>query len=69
MYAEVKEIDRLANIRVKQALETGAEILATACPYCHVMLGNATRDLGQEHRLKVMDIGEIVAEALGLPRL
>ena len=66
MYAEVEETDRLANIRVRQALDTGANVLATACPYCHVMLMNAVRDLKAEEKIKVKDVAELVAEAMGL---
>lgn len=66
MYAEVEETDRLADIRVRQALRTGADVLATACPYCHVMLMNAVRDLGVENKIKVKDVAELLAEAIGL---
>jgi Fe-S oxidoreductase len=66
MYAEVEETDRLANIRVRQALDTGANVLATACPYCHVMLMNAVRDLKVEEKIKVKDVAELVAEAFGI---
>jgi len=66
MYAEVEETDRLANIRVRQALDIGAEVLATACPYCHVMLMNAVRDLGMQEKIKVKDVAELVTEALNI---
>jgi len=65
-YTEVEETDRLANIRVRQALATGAEVLATACPYCHVMFSNAVQDLGVADKLQVKDIAELVAEGAGL---
>ncbi len=64
MYAEVEETTRLANIRVGQAMDVGAELLATACPYCHVMLSNAVKDLGLEDKIKVMDVAEILAWSL-----
>ncbi|WP_347491297.1 (Fe-S)-binding protein [Desulfoscipio sp. XC116] len=64
MWAEIKEEKRLANIRVEQALATGADVLAVACPWCHTMLLNAVKDMGQEENLKVMDIAELFSEAL-----
>jgi Fe-S oxidoreductase len=66
MYAEVEEEKRLADVRIGQALETGARVMATACPWCHTMLQNAVRDLKMEDRVKVQDIAEILVEALNL---
>lgn len=55
---------RLAFQRVHEAAETGAEVLAVACPFCLAMLEDAVKVQGLEERLKVMDILELVAEAL-----
>lgn len=38
MFAEVEEEQRLSEIRIRQALDVGANVLATACPWCHNML-------------------------------
>jgi len=35
--------ERLAEIRLEEALKTGADILATACPYCLAMLEESAR--------------------------
>lgn len=55
---------RLAQARIKQALDTGAEILATACPFCLLTLEEAVKHLGAEERLQVMDIAELAGQAL-----
>lgn len=55
---------RLAQWRVNQALETGASILATACPFCLVTLEEAVKHLNMEERIRVMDIAEIAVHAL-----
>lgn len=55
---------RLAQWRVQEALDTGAEILATACPFCLLTLEEAVKHLNVEDRLRVMDIAEIAAQAL-----
>ena len=55
---------RLAQMRVKEALDTGAEILATACPFCLLTLDEAVKHLNAEERIRVMDIAEIAAQAL-----
>ena len=66
MFAEVEEEQRLSDMRVGQALEVGANVIATACPWCHIMLDNAVKDLKVDDKIKVMDVAEILAEALGL---
>jgi Fe-S oxidoreductase len=55
---------RLAQMRVQEALETGAEVLATACPFCLLTLEEAVKHLNAEGRLRVMDIAEIAVEAM-----
>ncbi|MFQ6079000.1 MAG: heterodisulfide reductase-related iron-sulfur binding cluster, partial [Thermodesulfobacteriota bacterium] len=55
---------RLAEIRVRDAVEMGAEILATACPFCLLTLEDAVKTTGNEEKLRVMDITEILVEAL-----
>lgn len=55
---------RSAEIRVRDAVEMGAEILATACPFCLLTLEDAAKTTGNEEKLKVMDISEILVEAL-----
>ena len=55
---------RLAQWRINQAMETGASILATACPFCLLTLEEAVKHLNLESRIKVMDIAEIAVQAL-----
>jgi Fe-S oxidoreductase len=58
--------DSPSRIRVREALETGAEVLAVACPNCLTMLEDAVKAEGLEDRLRVKDISEIVGEACGI---
>lgn len=55
---------RLAQLRVREALETGAQILATACPFCLLTLDEAVKHLNAQDKLQVLDIAEIALEAL-----
>jgi len=55
---------RLAEIRVKDAVELGAEILATACPLCVLTLEDAVKTSGYEEKIRVMDVMELLAEAI-----
>jgi Fe-S oxidoreductase len=55
---------RLAEIRVNDAVDLGAEILVTACPFCVLTLEDAVKTSGHEERLRVMDVTELLAEAM-----
>lgn len=55
---------RLAQQRIQEALDSGAEVLATACPFCLLTLEEAAKHLNAEEKLRVMDIVEITAQAL-----
>jgi len=58
------EEERLANIRVREALEVGAEILVTACPFCLINMEDGVKSVNVEDSLKVKDLAELVVEAL-----
>lgn len=52
-----------SRIRVREAHETGAEILIVACPSCMIMLDDAVKDEGLEGELTVKGIAELVKES------
>jgi len=54
----------IAESRIRQALDTGAEIVLTACPFCNITLGDAVKSMGKEDSIRVMDITELVLMAL-----
>ncbi|MBW1984014.1 MAG: (Fe-S)-binding protein [Deltaproteobacteria bacterium] len=53
--------DSPARIRVREAAETGADILAVACPNCLTMLEDAVKVEGLDGKMMVQDISEIVS--------
>ncbi|MCP4756851.1 MAG: (Fe-S)-binding protein [Proteobacteria bacterium] len=53
-----------ARSRVREARETGARILAVACPGCAVMLEDALKAEKLETELQVKEVSEIVQERL-----
>lgn len=65
MWADFDEATHLAEIRVLEALDTGAEVLATACPFCLINFEDAVKVLDKEGALVVRDISEILLEAMG----
>ncbi len=50
--------------RVKEAMDTGASVIATACPYCIRMLDEAIRTLGVEHEICVRDVAQLLLQSL-----
>jgi Fe-S oxidoreductase/nitrate reductase gamma subunit len=64
MWMEEQEGQRINHRRTEQALATDADAVATACPYCLVMLRDATDDLGRSD-LEVRDVAELLADATG----
>lgn len=65
MWVESEDTEeRLAKIRVDEAMDTGAEVLATACPFCLLTLEDVVKTGELEESIKVLDIAELVREAL-----
>jgi len=52
-----------SRVRVREAHETGAQVLAVACPVCITMLQDAIKAEDLEDRLQVRDVSEILREA------
>lgn len=65
MWIEAHEtMKRTATVRVQEALDCGAEILATACPFCLLTLEDAVKSGELEEKIQVRDIVELVAQAI-----
>ncbi|MBN1904753.1 MAG: (Fe-S)-binding protein [Deltaproteobacteria bacterium] len=64
IWMETKKGERFSDIRVKDAIDTGAEILATACPYCITNFEDSRLTLNAEDKIRVMDITEIINELI-----
>ena len=64
LWNEVPAEERFSVLRVEEAAETGAEIIAAACPYCISMFEDALKTTGKEEEMKVMDISELILESL-----
>jgi heterodisulfide reductase subunit D len=62
---EEKGTVRINQERTREALETGAEIIAAACPFCNTMLTDGVMLNEMEENVKVLDIAEIIAAGMG----
>lgn len=67
MWMEEKVGQKINQARTAEALATGAQTIATACPFCLTMMRDGVQALGAEDRVSVRDFSEILAEAV-LPR-
>jgi Fe-S oxidoreductase len=56
--------ERLAEIRLKEALDVGAEVLAVACPFCLLTFDDAIKTTETEDAIQTMDIMELLVQAL-----
>lgn len=63
MWVDV-EGERNGEIRINDAMELDAEIMLTSCPFCIINLEDAAKTTGNEENIKVMDVLELMAEAL-----
>jgi len=64
IWMDTKKGERFSDLRIEQAIETGAEILAAACPYCILNFEDSLRSGENEEALVIKDIAELVNEAI-----
>jgi Fe-S oxidoreductase len=64
MWNEGAEGERTAVVRVRDAAEQGAEIIAVACPFCMLTLEDAVKTAGYEGQIEVKDILELLSGSL-----
>ena len=64
MWYEIKTGERINHNRFKQAAETGATTVATACNFCNIMMEDGMKVTGNDEKMKVMDIAELVSKSL-----
>ncbi len=55
---------RINENRAKEAIETGAKTVATACPFCLTMLSDGVKSQGAGDSVQVKDLAEIVADSI-----
>ncbi len=61
---ETKKEERLSDLRIEQALEAQADVLAVACPYCLSNFEDSVLTSDKGEVIGIMDISELVLEAI-----
>lgn len=65
MFKEEEKGDVRINIeRTNEAIETGASLIAAACPFCNTMLTDGVKTNEKEAGMQVLDIAEMVAASM-----
>ena len=55
---------RVNSARTEQALDTGADMIAVACPFCMTMIEDGVKEKSREADVQVADLAEIIAAAM-----
>jgi Fe-S oxidoreductase len=64
VWMEEKIGQRVNQTRIQEALETKAEVMAAACPFCITMFEDGVKGVEAEEQLKIEDISEIIVRAI-----
>ncbi len=64
MWMEEKIGTRINQMRTEQAVQTKAEWVGTACPYCLTMIGDGIKEKGLEESMASFDLSELVAQSM-----
>lgn len=65
MFKEEEKGNVRINIeRTNEAIETGADVIASACPFCNTMLTDGVKNKEKEKEVLVHDIAELVAASM-----
>jgi Fe-S oxidoreductase len=67
MFKEAEKGDKEVYMeRTEEALETGADVIATACPFCMTMLTDGIKYKDKTEEVRNLDIAEMIALTLDL---
>jgi Fe-S oxidoreductase len=64
MWMEEKIGTRVNHNRTDEILATGVETVATACPFCTIMLRDGVQDRNAGERVQVLNVSELVAKSM-----
>ena len=64
IWMETKSGERFSDMRIEQALEVGANVLAVACPYCLLNFEDSVLTLDKSDFIEIKSLAELVQEAL-----
>ena len=67
MFKEPEKGKKDVNVeRAEEAIATGAQTIAVACPFCMTMMSDGVKAKNKEASIQVKDLAELIAESQGL---
>ena len=64
IWMETAKGERFSDIRLQQAIETGADVLVTTCPYCISQFEDSRLTLKESETLQIKDLTEVIQEVI-----
>ncbi len=64
IWMDTPKTERFSDIRLKEAQEAGAQVLATCCPYCITNFEESRLNLEYQEILGISDLTEIIQEVI-----
>jgi len=65
MFKEEEKGTQRVNVeRTSEALQTGASVIASACPFCNTMITDGVKNKEKEEQVRVLDIAELIAASM-----
>ncbi|RJP14025.1 MAG: (Fe-S)-binding protein [Candidatus Abyssobacteria bacterium SURF_5] len=65
IWSEIEVEKRFSVLRIREAKEAGANVIATACPFCMIMLEDGLKASGiDESEMKILDVSELLYESV-----
>jgi len=61
---DVPKGERLSDLRLEQAIDVGAEVLVTACPYCITNFEDSRLTREDSEAIEIKDITEVIQEVI-----
>ena len=60
LFYEPEEEQRMGVLRVEMAVQAGANVIVTACPFCMVNIEDAIKVAGKEGQIEAIDLAELI---------
>lgn len=60
--------EKINHRRTQHAIDTDADVIATACPFCAQMFEDGVKVQGQENNMKVLDLSEMIVQSIDLEK-
>lgn len=64
MFKETEPGDKEINVeRTEEAVEVKANIIATGCPFCMIMMTDGVKNTNNDDKMQVLDFAELIVQA------